>query len=148
MDEVKLSLDEIHDLAARALMANGADQRNADATAANMTLAEKNGCKSHGIFRVPGYVKSLKAGKINGKADPKVERSGSCVVSVAVRDDGSRHRPVGVYKCFCGHAVEAFWPYFHPLLRRHLCAVCFRGLWMLYVRTFGWTTVRNLLGGC
>lgn len=86
MDEVKLTLDEAFELAHRALMANGCDEENAAATARNMRTAERDGCKSHGVFRVPGYVKSLRAGKINGRARPKVEELGPCVIAV----DGDR----------------------------------------------------------
>lgn len=86
MDQVKLTLDEVFDLAKRALMANGCNEENAAAVARNMRAAERDGCKSHGLFRVPGYVKSLKAGKINGKAEPKMTQTAACVIQV----DGDR----------------------------------------------------------
>ena len=86
MDPVKLSLDEVFDLAKRALRSNGCDDANASAAARNMQAAERDGCKSHGVFRVPGYVKSLKAGKINGAAKPNLTRVSPCVIQV----DGDR----------------------------------------------------------
>ena len=80
--QARLTLSECHDLAARALAANGCSPENARAVADNITAAERDGCKSHGLFRVPGYVKSLKAGKIDGQADPVVTRLGPCVIAV------------------------------------------------------------------
>lgn len=82
MDQVRLTLDQTHELATAALKANGCDQPNAGAIADNVTAAERDGCKSHGLFRIPGYVKSLRNGKINGRAQPVVERLGPCVVRV------------------------------------------------------------------
>lgn len=82
MEPVRLTLDEVHDLATRALLVNGCDAANAGAVADNITGAERDGCKSHGLFRIPGYVKSLRNGKINGRAAPTVRRLGPCVIQV------------------------------------------------------------------
>jgi delta1-piperideine-2-carboxylate reductase len=80
--QVRLTLDEVSDLATRALVANGCDERNAAAVARTVTAAERDGAKSHGLFRIPGYVGSLRNGKINGRADPQVRRIGPCVIVV------------------------------------------------------------------
>jgi delta1-piperideine-2-carboxylate reductase len=73
MSDVALSLDEVEDLARRCLLANGCDAANAGAISATVTAAERDGAHSHGLFRMPGYVASLRSGKVNGKADPKAE---------------------------------------------------------------------------
>ncbi len=70
---VTLTLDEVRDLATRCLMAAGADAANAAAVAGTVTMAERDGCASHGLFRVPGYCASLTSGKIVGDAKPSVE---------------------------------------------------------------------------
>ncbi|HET7409802.1 MAG TPA: Ldh family oxidoreductase, partial [Paracoccaceae bacterium] len=80
--QVRLTLEEVSDLATRALEANGCDERNAAAVARTVTAAERDGAKSHGLFRIPGYVGSLRNGKINGRADPQVRRLGPCVIIV------------------------------------------------------------------
>jgi delta1-piperideine-2-carboxylate reductase len=80
--QVRLTLDEVHDLAVRALEANGCDGRNAVAVARTVTAAERDGAKSHGLFRVPGYAGSLRNGKVNGRADPQVRRIGPCAIVV------------------------------------------------------------------
>ena len=54
----ELSLDEIFNLAKTALLNNGANEENADAVAATVTNAERDGSVSHGLFRIPGYIKA------------------------------------------------------------------------------------------
>jgi delta1-piperideine-2-carboxylate reductase len=83
MTEVRLSLQEVHALATAALVRHGADEANARAVADIVTSAERDEAKSHGLFRVPGYVASLKSGKVNGAAAPKAERIAPSVVRVA-----------------------------------------------------------------
>ncbi len=82
MSEVQLSLDEVRDLARRCLLANGCDEANAGAVAATVTAAERDGAHSHGLFRMPGYIASLRSGKVNGRADPKMESLAPAVVRI------------------------------------------------------------------
>jgi len=70
---VTLTLDEVRDLATRCLMAAGADAANAAAVADTVTKAERDGCTSHGLFRIPGFCLSLASGKVDGAAEPTVE---------------------------------------------------------------------------
>ncbi|MEP3113026.1 Ldh family oxidoreductase [Nisaea sp.] len=83
MQSVKMSLEEAHALAVRCLMQHGADEENARAVADIVTAAERDLCHSHGLFRIPGYVASLKSGKVNGKARPAVSDLAPSVVQVA-----------------------------------------------------------------
>ena len=80
MTTTALSLDEIYDIANTALLSAGANEENADAVAQTVTRAERDGSHSHGLFRIPGYVASLKSGKVNGQADPKVDQRTAVVV--------------------------------------------------------------------
>jgi len=82
MTSVALSLAEVEDLARQCLSANGCDRANAEAVAATVTAAERDGSHSHGLFRLPGYVASLRSGKVNGKATPKAEAISPAVVRV------------------------------------------------------------------
>lgn len=70
MDTSHLSLSEVAALARGCLMANGCDEANAEAVAATVTAAERDGAQSHGLFRIPGYVAALRSGKVNGRARP------------------------------------------------------------------------------
>ena len=60
MSTTDLTLDEIHDLAHGAMTANGCNEANAAALADIVMRAERDGSHSHGLFRIPGYVKALK----------------------------------------------------------------------------------------
>ena len=82
MSHQKLSNDEIHDLAKSTLMKFGADDNNAGAVADIITMAERDGCHSHGLMRLPGYVATLKSGKVDGKAQPTIRRLAPAVVQV------------------------------------------------------------------
>lgn len=73
-DHIRLTLDEARDLAIRVLETNGCDAANAAAIADNLAAAERDVCESHGLFRLPGYVASLREGIVDGKAVPSVEQ--------------------------------------------------------------------------
>jgi delta1-piperideine-2-carboxylate reductase len=79
---VPLTLDEIADLATRAFSQNGCDEANTQALVHTVVTAERDGSLSHGLFRIPGYVASLRSGKVNGKASPKVSHRTPAIVSV------------------------------------------------------------------
>jgi delta1-piperideine-2-carboxylate reductase len=72
MHTVSLSLQEIEELARDCFSRNGCDADNTEALVRTVVTAERDGSLSHGLFRVPGYVASLRSGKVNGKAQPRV----------------------------------------------------------------------------
>jgi len=74
MSIVSLDLDEIYALAHDTMISNGCDEANACALADIVTRAERDGSHSHGLFRIPGYVKALRSGKVDGKAKPSVQK--------------------------------------------------------------------------
>jgi len=69
---IDIGLDEIFNLAKAALISHGANEENANAVATTVTNAERDGSISHGLFRIPGYVKSLQSKKVNGSAKPEI----------------------------------------------------------------------------
>ena len=77
-----LSLDEIYSLAKNVMLANGCDIANAEALADIICRAERDGSHSHGLFRVPGYVKALRSGKVDGKAKPTIKHLTPAVIQV------------------------------------------------------------------
>jgi delta1-piperideine-2-carboxylate reductase len=81
-DTVSLTLDEISALVTEVMIANGCDDANAAALADIMTRAERDGSHSHGVFRVPGYVKALRSGKVDGKAKPVVTKRTPAIIHV------------------------------------------------------------------
>jgi delta1-piperideine-2-carboxylate reductase len=78
---VSLSLNEIGELATRVFSKYGCDEPNTRALVRTIVTAERDGSQSHGLFRVPGYVASLRSGKVNGKASPMVTHKTPVIVS-------------------------------------------------------------------
>ena len=78
----QLSLDEIHNLALDIFITQGCDTDNANALARTVMIAERDGSHSHGLFRIPGYVASLKSGKVRGEACPQIEQNLASVITV------------------------------------------------------------------
>ncbi len=79
---VKLTLQEVHEIATENLLRSGASADQARAVADIVTAAERDECKSHGLFRIPGFCASLKSGKVTGDAVPVVKELAPAVVHV------------------------------------------------------------------
>ena len=78
----EISLKEIYNMAETIFQKYGCDAENAIALADTVTNAERDGSLSHGLFRIPGYVASLKSGKVKGDAKPTIERNLNSVITV------------------------------------------------------------------
>lgn len=83
-DELRLTIDEIEALVLDVLGANGFSPDQAGAIARTMVPAETDECRSHGVYRLLGYVRSVAAGKADGRAEPVV----SSLSPIIVRVDG------------------------------------------------------------
>lgn len=81
---INLTLEEIYDLAKTALLSQGANEENAAAIANTVTIAERDGAISHGLFRIPGYIVGLQSKKVVGTATPEIEE----VTPIIFRCDG------------------------------------------------------------
>lgn len=86
MTNMALTLAEINAMACRVLLANGASPEQAEAVAKVVTMAEADECRSHGIYRLPGYVAALRSGRANGAARPSV----TAMTPSLIRVDGDR----------------------------------------------------------
>ena len=75
MTTTNLTLEEIYNLAIKTLKFNGCDELNAEAVAETVTNAERDGSVSHGLFRIPGYIASLKSKKVK-LINVKLEKNG------------------------------------------------------------------------
>ena len=69
-DSQNVRFHELHRSVAAYLVAAGCAQEAAAAVANVVVAAEADGCISHGLFRLPGYVASLRSGKVNGDPTP------------------------------------------------------------------------------
>ena len=103
----RLSLDEIHQLANAILMDKGFSADQAGAIADTVTAAERDGCQSHGLFRIPFYVKAL----LNEHADPQA------VPTVSVTDSAVVH--VNAHGGFCPLALRVGEPELVAKARKH-----------------------------
>ena len=137
-ETVTLSLDQVRELALTTLKRNGCNDENATAIAETITTAERDGSASHGLFRLPGYVASLKSGKANGTAVPKVTRPRPSVVHVD-NDDGfaplgiiagrdqlieaARSQGIAFMALVKSHHFAALWHEVEPLCDAGLCAL-------------------------
>lgn len=81
---IELTVDEIYELAFECLTRAGCNEANASSAARTISTAERDGAVSHGLFRLPGYLASLRSGKVNGHASPREEH----LTPAAIRLDG------------------------------------------------------------
>ncbi|XDZ65879.1 Ldh family oxidoreductase [Alphaproteobacteria bacterium LSUCC0684] len=125
MATTELSLDEIYNLAYDCLTQNGADHENATALATTIMTAERDGSVSHGLFRLPSYVASLRSGKVNGKARPKATTATPALVKlhgdngyapmahqvgIPLLIEAARNSGVGLLAISHVHHMAALWP--------------------------------------
>ncbi|MET6679276.1 Ldh family oxidoreductase [Citrobacter amalonaticus] len=72
METVNLTLSEAYTLAREVLSNNGFSAEHADAIARNVTAGERDGCASHGLWRLLGIVETLRKGKVSADARPQI----------------------------------------------------------------------------
>ena len=79
---VKMTLDEVHATAHELLLAQGFSPTHAAAIARTVTMAERDECRHHGLFRIPFYVNGVKSGLASGTAEPTIEQISPTVIRV------------------------------------------------------------------
>ncbi len=108
------------------------------ALARTITAAERDGALSHGLFRVPGYVASLRSGKVNGRANPTLTQVTPAFVradgdggfaplaierSVPALAEAARQLGIAVMTIVRTHHFAALWPETEALAARGLAAL-------------------------
>jgi delta1-piperideine-2-carboxylate reductase len=81
-DTVALSLDELRALARRVLRATGLAPDHADAVAETMVSGERDGCASHGIYRLLVAAATVAKGKVARDAVPVLSEPARALVRV------------------------------------------------------------------
>ncbi len=84
MKTAHISLPDLRTICIAALKKAGCDDSNADAISGTVCAAERDHCHSHGLLRMPGYLKSIAA----GKAKPDARPTWSKVAPGVIRGDG------------------------------------------------------------
>lgn len=81
-EQIWMSLDEVETLARKALVKAGAEPAIADSMARAIAAAERDGIASHGLMYLATYCEHVTCGKVDGRAEPKLDqtRPGSLVV--------------------------------------------------------------------
>ena len=140
--EVRLTLDEVRELANNALLANGLSSEQARAIADNVTRAERDECKSHGLFRIPWYAGAVRAGTASPDAVPVLSELAPAVAKVdagggfsplaqevgadALTEKARAHGLAALAITRVFH-VAALWPEVETLAERGLVAFAFTG---------------------
>lgn len=78
----RMTLEEIEELAFRALTAAGTSPANARPLAAATAATEADGIASHGLAYIPIYCEHVQCGKVDGQAQPILTRPAPSVVAV------------------------------------------------------------------
>ena len=137
---VRITLDEVTQLATNALLANGFSTDQARAIATNVTRAERDECESHGLFRIAWYVGGVRGGTIKPDAVPVLSELAPAVVKVdagggfaplaqevgadALSEKAHQHGLGALAITRCSH-VAALWPEVETLAERGLVAFAF-----------------------
>jgi delta1-piperideine-2-carboxylate reductase len=70
---VLIPIDDLTSLIRHAFLNHGVSPNNATVMAETVVFAERDGAAGHGLFRLPGYVSTLKSGWVDGAAEPQLE---------------------------------------------------------------------------
>ncbi|MBP2236492.1 delta1-piperideine-2-carboxylate reductase [Sinorhizobium kostiense] len=128
-DSIKISFEDLRALLKRIFLKAGAAQTVADILADNCAACERDGCHSHGIFRMPGYVTNLETGWVDGRAVPTAQEVGPSFLRIDARNGFAQpsfeaFRPqigqiieatgVAVVAINNSHHFSALWPELEP----------------------------------
>lgn len=79
---VTMHITAIQEVVTSCLVEAGVSDSQASAVGRNIAACERDDCKSHGIFRLPGYLKSVRSGKMTPGAEPIVRALAPAIVQV------------------------------------------------------------------
>ena len=136
----RLSLDDVRALAHRVLAAHGFSADHVAAIGELVVAAEADGCPSHGLLRLIGYVGAERSGRINPRANPTFEQTAPA--AVLIDGDGGystlpvrrgvaplieRARSFGIATLLVrnSHHLGALWYDVEPLAAAGLIAMAF-----------------------
>ncbi|MDR0810612.1 MAG: Ldh family oxidoreductase, partial [Gemmobacter sp.] len=81
-ESTTLSIEALTQLTETIFLGAGLTRQQAEAVARVIVAGERDACKSHGVYRIEGCLRTLKAGKVVGDAVPVLEDDGSSVIRV------------------------------------------------------------------
>ena len=154
----KISAEALIELVCRVLTRHGMSASSAAPIAKVVMQAERDGSFSHGIFRLPAYVKTLQSGYVNVNAVPVVTDHAKSVVRVDA-DNGfaqpaieaarervlhkARSTGIAALAIHNSHHFAALWPDVENFAEQGLVALAFVNSRM---RIAPWDAPRRLIG--
>ena len=120
-----LTFDELKALITGILVNAGFSPLAANSVATAIALGERDACKAHGVYRIEGCLRTLKAGKVVADAVPQLADDGSGIIRVDAMNGFSgpafelgapvvaaRARKLGVAALVINHCTHfsALWP--------------------------------------
>jgi delta1-piperideine-2-carboxylate reductase len=83
---MKLAIADLSELVGRCLRRGGMAPASARLVAETIVAAERDGARSHGLQRLPGYLSSLASGWVDGRARPVVVKRAPGMIHVDARN--------------------------------------------------------------
>lgn len=83
MQTITMNIDDLESRVRRIFRNCGVRAETASAMARGITAGERDNCKSHGIYRVEGCLRVLKAGKVEPEAIPYIQPSEGPIIHVS-----------------------------------------------------------------
>lgn len=133
-----VSLSDLTALLARIFERHGCSAEVAAILAVNCAAAQRDGADSHGVFRMPGYVSTLKSGWVDGRAVPQVQDVAPGFVRVDARNgfaqpalaaarplllEKVRRNGIALLAIRDSHHFAALWPDVEPFADEGLVAL-------------------------
>ncbi len=137
---IVLSVAELTDLVVAVLTRHGLAPESARAVARVVAAAERDGSRSHGLFRLPGYVATLKSGWIDCDARPEVTDAAPGLVAVDAANgfaqpalaagtplliEKARSQGIAAMAIRNSHHFAALWPDVEPFAEAGFVALAF-----------------------
>ena len=88
-ETTSLTFEALHGLIDEIFINAGFSAAAAGSLARTLTAAERDACKSHGVYRIEGCLRTVRAGKVIPDAEPVVEDDGSSIIRVDARGNFS-----------------------------------------------------------
>jgi delta1-piperideine-2-carboxylate reductase len=85
-DVVRIAFEELVALLRSIFTHHGAPEALAQCLATNCATAERDGAHSHGVFRMPGYIATIRSGYVDVHAQPAVEDASPSLIRIDARN--------------------------------------------------------------
>jgi delta1-piperideine-2-carboxylate reductase len=79
--QTTVSVETLTELVAAVFINRGMAEADARTMAGVVVAAERDGTRSHGIQRIRGYVESIESGWVDPRAEPRIKRSATAMLS-------------------------------------------------------------------